>query len=175
MMKLEISHSLATALLAFGLTACGNSEPGTADHGRARAGDDRAGASEIANPDPEFQAFAGQFLASSARLRFTACEGLDAEQWLGASDPYGSLVCGAWYEIRYIQSSGSWLVSGPRESDGFDINDYEPFEHAYAGPAPENGFLIVWGGRYRFDEYGNVFEVRGEEAIGELLLEFDQP
>jgi len=115
--------------------------------------------------------FSDQFRSNGGSFVLTKCPMDDGGRWDGADDPFGVLVCGSEYSVKYNQDLGEWVVFGSKEREGVAANALPRMEHSYAGPDPREGRMVIWGGTYRFDETGSVFPARrGEPSVGQLTL-----
>jgi hypothetical protein len=60
------------------------------------------------------------------------------------SDPMGSLICGAKYNLFWTPATQYWTAIGPNESLKLG-DEYGLTAGKYYGPAPSGGKVIVWG------------------------------
>lgn len=70
----------------------------------------------------------------------------------GETDCTGTIARNSPYNIQYHKSAGTWTATGPVCNQGRNNT------HTDAGPSPDDGYLVVWGAKFTFDQKGAVYD-----------------
>ena len=73
----------------------------------------------------------------------------------------GTIARSVAYNLRFNKANATWTATGAVCNKGTNKT------HTDVGPHPSDGYLVVWGAKFKFDGASKVFDLDGKE-IGKV-------